>query len=204
MKNTYKPLLVMTAVAVAPLVLVGCAGGTGSTASSSTTTPRGSGTPQNSSNTDSGGTASASTPAAVLSAWVADVIDGDYLAACSTMALSANGSASGTPVPGTPALCTRTTATGTLSTSPESVIKDLRPSFTPKSLSGRASVTVDPVPATGSNVTVDAKQVSVDGTPLNQVIVSNSSGETAAELRVTFSLTRLKETWYVSNFNLGF
>lgn len=150
----------------------------------------------------SGAAASSSTPATTLSAWVTDIVEGDYLSACTKMALSANGAATGTPTPGTPALCTKVTKIGGVSSSPQSLIRDLHASFRPKSLSGQPSVTVTALPATGSDITVDAKQVSINGTPLNEVIVSNSTGVTASELQVTFSLTRLSGTWYVSNFNL--
>ena len=203
MKNTYKSLLAMTTATTALLGLAGCAGSTVPVASSPATMSQGSGTTPNSSSTSSGDSSAASTPAAALSAWLGDIVDGHYQEACTRMAVSANGTASGTPVPGTPALCAKTAQTGSITTSPETIIKDLHPSFTPKSMSGQASVKVDPVSATGSSVTIDAKQVSIDGTPLVQVIVSNSTGVTAAELKVNFTLTRLNQTWYVSNFNLN-
>jgi hypothetical protein len=207
---TYKAPLAMTAAAAALLGLVGC-GSSGSqpTASSSGATSQGTtsqgATASNSAGSGAGGSTSAAagTPEAALSAWVTDIVEGDYLAACTKMAVSANGTATGTPTPGTPALCTKASQTGAVSSSPETLIKDLHPSFTPKSLSGQPSVAVSPVSASGSTVTVDAKQVSIDGTPLNQVIVANSTGVSTSDVQVTFSLTRLGGTWYVSNFNLN-
>lgn len=202
-KNAYKSLLATTAATTALLALAGCSSSTAPTGNSSAANPQGSATVVSSSNADSGATSSASTPATALAAWVSDVVEGDYLAACSKMALPADGTATGTPVPGTAALCTKPTKSGTTSATPESIIKDLHPSFTPKSLSGQPSVTVVPVTAAGSDVTVDAKQISIDGTPLVQVIAANSTGVTAAQLQVTFALTRLNGSWYVSNFNLN-
>ena len=195
-KDAYKSPLATAATAGALLALVGCAGSSQSQHTASSTTAS-SGT-----SAGSGSSSAASTPAAALSGWVTDIVEGDYLSACTKMAVSANGSATGTPTPGTSALCTKVTQTGDVSSSPESLIKDLHASFTPKSLSGQPSVTVDPLSASGSSVTADAKQVSIDGTPLDQVIVANSTGVTTADLQVTFSLTRLDGTWYVSNFNL--
>lgn len=203
MKNAYKPLLAATAATTALLALAGCSSSTGPAVNTAAATPQGSATPASSSNADSDGTSATGTPATALAAWVSDVVEGDYLAACSKMALPANGTATGTPIPGTAALCTKPTRFGTASTSPESIIKALHPSFTPKSLSGKPVVTVVPVAATGSSVSVDAKQISIDGTPLVQVIASNSTGVSAAQLQVTFALTRLNGSWYVSDFNLN-
>lgn len=197
MKDTYKAPFVLAAAAAALLGLAGCGSSSQHAAGSSATTAT------TSQGAGSGSTASSSTPSATLSAWMTDIVEGDYASACTKMALSANGTATGTPTPGTPALCSKVSQTGDISTSPESIIKDLHASFTPKSLSGKPSVTVNSLSATGSTVTVDAKQVSINGTPLDQVIVSNSTGVTTSALKVTFSLTRIGGTWYVSNFNLN-
>lgn len=194
MTNTNKPVFTLTAAAASLLGLAGCASGSQHAASSSARSPLSS----------TAGTVGSSTPATTLSAWLADVIDGDYASACLKMAISPGSTATGAPVPITPASCTKTIPLGDSTTSPETILQDMHAAFTPASMSGHASVKVAPISATGSTATVDATQISVNGTPLIQVIVANSTGVTAQNTEVDFSLTSLRGTWYVSDFNLDF
>jgi hypothetical protein len=135
---------------------------------------------------------------------VASIIEGDYEKACLDMAAPAGGATSGPLVPATAAMCSSTATGAAGDPSPVAELRDWHASFTPKDLAGATpSVSVTAAAPTGSSVTVHADQIMINGKTLSQVVISNSTGLTAANLDIDFEVSKVSGAWYIGNVNLN-
>ncbi|MFF3940581.1 hypothetical protein [Streptomyces phaeofaciens] len=64
---------------------------------------------------------------------------------------------------------------------------------------------VTETPAVGGEVAVPAGKITIDGRPLDKVILSHSTGIEAGRLDVKLHATQIENLWYISNldFNVG-
>ncbi|MDQ0772132.1 hypothetical protein QF026_000598 [Streptomyces aurantiacus] len=138
------------------------------------------------------------TPEGAVAAWVTAVIKGQPREACLLMGEPATGS---TPArAGTPTTCDGDT--------PE--MRELRDNigrfttaFAPELPTEDPKVEVAAVPVTGDKTVIPAAKVTVDGQPLDKVILSRSTGVEAGQLDVKVESTRIDDAWYVTNLDLN-
>jgi hypothetical protein len=71
--------------------------------------------------------------------------------------------------------------------------------------SGKISIHVGVAQASGDSVTIDARQVTVNGRRLDKIVASHMTGVDASQFDLTFPLDRFGGSWYVGelNENLG-
>ncbi|MFI0815869.1 hypothetical protein ACH4TX_00740 [Streptomyces sp. NPDC021098] len=131
-----------------------------------------------------------------VAAWVTAVVKGQPKQACLVMAGPAKGSSPG-PV-GTPSRCASDEPD--VRKMVENVGK-LRESFTPKQSGGEPKVDVAKVQADGDKVEVPGDKITIDGQTLNKVVLSNSTGLKPGQLDVKIESAKIKDAWYVTNFN---
>lgn len=190
--------------AVALLGFAGCSSSAhaGTTAAGNTTPAQSStaSSPDSSpSSAASGAPDNAATAAQGLSDWVAAVVDGDYTKACRDMAAPAAGATSGPLHPAAAADCTPNSTPVAGEPSPVTELHDLHTSFTPADAAGPTVVHINGVAPTGSTVTVHANQIVIDGKTLTQIVVSHSTGVTAANLDISFEMAKIAGSWYVGD-----
>lgn len=132
-----------------------------------------------------------------VAAWVTAVITGQPRKACLVMADPATDSSPARV--GSPSRCD-----GESSEVREmrDTVGRLRTSFTPKRSTSTPEVRVADVPGSGDTVLFPAAKVTIDGQPLDEVIVSNSTGLETDELDVRLESTRIDNAWYVTNLDL--
>ncbi len=167
-----------------------CAGGAPSTASSGSSSPA---TP---------GTAAAvnrSTPDAVLTHWLRQVVRADYGRACQDMGRAAGGAA-GTAAPAPYSA----TACASRSFGPASVLAHLHGNFTVDGITPRSSITVATAHVTGTSATVSGTDIHVSGTTLTSLMIAHSTGVKPGQFSISFTLSRIRGAWYVTDMNMDF
>ncbi|WP_328437826.1 hypothetical protein OHA71_12565 [Streptomyces sp. NBC_00444] len=141
-----------------------------------------------------------STAEGAVAAWVTAVIKGQPEQACLLMGEPAADSSPARA--GTPSRCN--------SNAPEvrqmqKNIGKFRTSFMPEPPTNNPKVEVATVPVTGDKAMVPADKVTVDGQPLDKIILSHSTGLDSGQLDVKMESTKIADAWYVTNldFNIG-
>ncbi|MFH8533851.1 hypothetical protein ACH4GE_36195 [Streptomyces tendae] len=78
-------------------------------------------------------------------------------------------------------------------------------SVRPKNLTGEPKVEVAEVPPADGKVLVPAGKITVNGQPLDDVIVANSTGVTKEQLDVKVESSEIEGAWWVTNveYNIG-
>ncbi|MEU1801646.1 hypothetical protein [Streptomyces sp. NPDC019937] len=137
------------------------------------------------------------TAGAAVATWVTAVIKGQPKQACLVMAKPATGSSPAQV--GSPSRCDSDAPD--VRKMRENVGK-LRESFTPKQSEGEPKVDVAQVQADGDKAEVSGDKITVDGQTLNEVVLSNSKGLKPGQLDVKVESAKIKDAWYVTNFNL--
>ncbi|MGY1439928.1 hypothetical protein [Streptomyces reniochalinae] len=132
-----------------------------------------------------------------VAAWVTAIVKGQPKKACLVMAEPASGSSPAQV--GSPSRCD----------SDDPKVRKMREnlgrfraSFSPKPPPSDPQVEVAKTPATGGKAVVPADKVTIDGKPLDKVILSNSSGVKAGQLDVKMTSSKIDDAWYVTDFAL--
>ncbi|WP_328647937.1 hypothetical protein OHS58_09545 [Amycolatopsis sp. NBC_00348] len=130
-----------------------------------------------------------------LAQWIGAVVSGDFDQACSVMA-----DAEQTP----PKVFSPETCAGQDETmkSVRKVLDGLRTAFTPDNAANPPKVEVAGPAATGDSAKIAADKISVEGKTLDDIVLSHSTGVQPGQTNITFSLQKLEEAWYVTNFDL--
>ncbi|WP_326952850.1 hypothetical protein [Amycolatopsis sp. NBC_01286] len=130
-----------------------------------------------------------------LAQWIGAVVSGDFDQACSVMA-----DAEQTP----PKVFSPETCAGQDETmkSVRKVLDGLRTAFTPDNAANPPKVEVAGPAATGDSAKIAADKISVEGKTLDDIVLSHSTGVQPGQTNMTFSLQKLEEAWYVTNFDL--
>jgi hypothetical protein len=162
-----------------------CASGATSTASNGSSTP-------------APGTAAVnrSTPGAVLTHWLQQVVRGDYGRACQDMRRASSSTAASAPYSAA-ACAARSSDSG-------SVLTHLHGNFTVDGITPRSSITVATAHVTGTSATVGGTDIYVSGTTLTSLIVAHSTGVKPGQFSISFKLSRIRGAWYVTGMNMGF
>jgi hypothetical protein len=84
------------------------------------------------------------------------------------------------------------------------VLDGLHTAFTPDNAANPPEVEVAGPAAIGDSAKITADKVSVDGKTLDDIVLSHSTGVQPGQTNITFSLQKVKEAWYVTNFDLKF
>jgi hypothetical protein len=134
----------------------------------------------------------------VVGKWVAAIIAGNHVEACQLMGHAA--SATSAPKAMDANACQ---GNGAEAQQAEQVVKRLRESFTPKQTSGAPKMQVAEVPVTDNTATVSGDDVSIDGQSLTAVVLSNSSGIEAGQLKLEIEAANIGGSWYVTGFDLS-
>ncbi|WP_369392438.1 hypothetical protein AB5J72_36270 [Streptomyces sp. CG1] len=132
-----------------------------------------------------------------VAAWVTAIIKGQPKQACLVMAFPATDSQPAQV--GTPAMCNSNTPEVR---NMQDNIGKFRTSFTPKGTTGDPKVDVAQVLVTGDKAVVPAGKVTVDGQPLDKVILSNSTGVKPGQLDAKIESAKVDGAWCVTNFDL--
>ena len=82
-------------------------------------------------------------------------------------------------------------------------VKAYREAFTPQHATGHPAVRVSKVPVHGNTAKVPAKDIIVGGQPLDEIILSHSTGIKPGQLGATADATRIGSTWYVTGFDFN-
>lgn len=140
-------------------------------------------------------TSGAPTAELALAQWIGAVVSGNFAQACSVMA-----DAEQTP----PKVFSPKTCAGQDETmkSVHKVLDGLRTAFTPDNAANPPKVEVAGPAATGDSAKIAADKISVDGKTLDDIVLSHSTGVQPGQTNITFSLQKLEEAWYVTNFDL--
>ncbi len=130
-----------------------------------------------------------------LAQWIGAVVSGNFAQACSVMA-----DADQTP----PKVFSPETCAGQDETmkSVHQVLDGLRTAFTPDNAANPPKVEVAGPAATGDSAKIAADRISIEGKTLDDIVLSHSTGVQPGQTNITFSLQKLKEAWYVTNFDL--
>lgn len=139
-------------------------------------------------------------PEQAVETWVTAVIQKQPAKACLVMAEPAKGS---TPAEvGSPELCNATSGKGQKIRESTGRFNE---AFTPKGATGKPTVEAAPPTVNGDKAVIPANKITVNGQPLDKVILSNSTGLKPGDLDVNFETTKIKDAWYVTNldFNIG-
>ncbi|MER7694637.1 hypothetical protein [Streptomyces sp. NPDC097610] len=135
-----------------------------------------------------------------VATFVSAVVEDRWTDACLVMAQSEDGA---TPAQlGSPKLCnSNDPATREMQKNVSSMGK----SFRPNNLTGASKVEVVEVPPTSNKVQVPADKIMVNGKPLDDVILSNSTGVSKEQLDVKVESVKIEGKWWVNNveFNIG-
>lgn len=142
-------------------------------------------------------TAVASTAEQALARWIGAVVSGNFEQACSVMA-----DADQAP----PKVFSPETCAGEDKTvkSLHTVLDGLHTAFTPDNAANPPKVEVAGPAATGDSAKIAADKISVEGKTLDDIVLSHSTGVKPGQTNITFSLQKVKEAWYVTNFDLKF
>ena len=136
--------------------------------------------------------AGGSSAEAVVAKWVTAIIDGHPKQACRVMAQPAT-STSPAQLPSAQ-ICTGPRLRR---------IMMFRESFTPQHNTGHPVVRVSPVPVKGNTAVVPAKDITIGGQPLDQIMLSHSTGIKSGQLGVNIDATRIGSRWYTTGFDLN-
>ncbi|UOZ04935.1 hypothetical protein [Amycolatopsis sp. WQ 127309] len=130
-----------------------------------------------------------------LARWIGAVVSGNFDQACSVMA-----DAEQTP----PKVFSPETCAGQDETmkSVHKVLDGLRTAFTPDNAANPPEVEIAGPAATGDSAKIAADRISVEGKTLDDIVLSHSTGVQPGQTNITFSLRKLEEAWYVTNFDL--
>ncbi len=162
-----------------------CASGATSTASSGSSRP----TPS------TAAAVNRSTPGAVLTHWLQQVVRGDYGRACQDMGGASSSTAA--PAPYSAAACA-STSSGSAST-----LTHLHGNFTVDGITPRSPITVATAHVRGTSATVSGTDIHVSGTTLTSLIVAHSTGVKPGQFSISFKLSRISGAWYVTGMNMG-
>ena len=179
-------LLALVACASACASGSGSAAAAGSTASGIAQTAGAS--PSTVSASASSAEAGQSDPGAAMTRWLQQVVRGDYAAVCADMGVAASASPGPTPF-------SATTCASTLA--------HLHDNFTTDGLTPQTLITIGTVGASGGNATIDGTDIHVSGTTLTSLIVAHSTGVQPGQLSLSFKLSRIGTTWYVTDMNMN-
>ncbi len=141
-----------------------------------------------------------STAEAAVAAWVTAVVKGEAEDACLVMAEPAAGS--GPARVGSAETC----GDGAPERKQmEKSIGQFRESFTPEPPTDDPKVEVAKTPATGDEVKIPADRITVDGQPLDKIVLSHSTGVEEGLLDIKVESSRIEDLWYVTNldFDIG-
>jgi hypothetical protein len=139
--------------------------------------------------------ASASSAEQALARWTGAVISGDFEQACSLMA-------DGDKTP--PKVFSPDTCAGKNDTVKglHKVLDGLHTAFTPDNAATSPHVEITGPAAVGDAAKITADKVSVDGKTLDDIVLSHSTGVQPGQTKMTFSLQKVEEAWYVTDFDL--
>jgi hypothetical protein len=182
---------------VVACIAAGCSTKVEGTAASQLPSTSASSAPGNSTAAEPNSAGRPSTAQQVLADWTGAVIAGDYKRACTDMADTSVSPAK----PYTAAMCD---PADTKVKTMERVLKGLREAFTPANSTGKPDVKVTGPAPTGDSATIAADKITVDGKPLDQVVLANSTGVKPGETNFTFGVGKIEGGWYVTDFNLDF
>jgi len=192
-----KTILRATGVAVAAAALtVACSAKTTGTAEPQSG-PVSAPAPSSSKSAPASNTASGtSTAEKALAKWIGAVVSADYTQACTVMADTEE-----TPP--------KTFSAATCA-SDDPVVKQLEPvltglhtSFAPDNAPNPPKVEVTGPAATGDSATITADKVSVEGQTLDDIVLAHSTGVKPGQAKISFGLTKIKDSWYVTDFHLN-
>jgi hypothetical protein len=176
-----------TALLVPALFLAGCSSSTSKTASTSSST-----TPATSASAAASSASSASndqaTPASALTHYLSQIVNGDYSAICSQMQSVASSMPTPTSVPSSECI---------------SGVTSFHQNFVTDGLTPASTFTVDGVKSTGKTVTINGKDIHVAGTTLTALMVAHSTGIQSGQLDISFELSQIDGSWYVTNMNMN-
>jgi hypothetical protein len=141
--------------------------------------------------------AAVSTAEQALARWIGAVVSSDFMQACAVMADAAE-------VP--PKVFSPETCAGENETTKgmHTFLDDLHTTFTPDNAANPPEVEVAGPAAIGDSAKITAGKVSVDGKNLDDIVLSHSTGVQPGQTKITFTLRKVKEGWYVTNFDLKF
>ncbi|MEO3752489.1 hypothetical protein [Streptomyces sp. B6B3] len=133
-----------------------------------------------------------------VATWVTAIIEDQPVDAC--LAMGTPG-ADGAHVANTREMCQ--------GDSPEAVearegVSSLRESFTPENPGNPPVVEAAGGAESGGTATFDGEQVTVDGQPLTDVVVSNSTGVEPGQIGIGIDATEIDDRWYVTDMNMSF
>jgi len=169
----------------------GCASGSGSAAAAGSTASE---IAQTTGASPSVGASAASAPAAqgspsaAMTRWLQQVVRGDYAAVCRDMGVVAGATPGPTPF-------SATTCASTLT--------HLHDNFATDGLTPQSPITIGTVGTSGDSATIDGTDVHVSGTTLTSLMVAHSTGVQPGQFSISFKLSRIGTTWYVTDMNMN-
>jgi hypothetical protein len=134
----------------------------------------------------------------VVGRWVAAIIAGNHVEACQLMGHAASATSAAKAMD-----ANACQGSGAEAQQAKQVVERLRGSFTPKQSSGAPTMQVAEVPVTDNTATVSGDDVSIDGRSLTAVVLSNSSGIEAGQLKLEIEAANIGGSWYVTDFDLS-
>lgn len=188
-----RPLAPLASALAAVCCVSACGGGTASGAHAKPPAPRASSPAPSASASSSGqpGGGSAgggTTPGAALADYIRQVAAGHRQAACQDM--------------GVPGFSVQRSMTLCMSARGKSWFTSLHHVFVSNGVKPGAPVSVPGVHATGTKATASATDIHVSGTTLYSLLMAHSSGVKPGQFTLTFPLSRINGTWYVSGMNI--
>lgn len=189
-----RQLTPLAAVLAAVCCVSACGGGTASGTHAQSPAPRASSpAPSASAGSSSpagGGSAGGgTTPGAALADYIHQLAAGHRKAACQDM--------------GNPGFSAQRGMTLCMSARAEPMFTSLHRAFVTDGVKPSAPVSVTGVHATGTKATASAKDIHVSGTTLYSLMMAHSTGVKPGQATLTFPLSRVHGTWYVSGMNLN-
>jgi hypothetical protein len=138
----------------------------------------------------------ASTAEKALATWIGAVVSNNFTQACSIMADTEENP------PKT--FSAETCASDDPTVKPlHTVLDGLRTAFTPDNAPNPPKVEITGPAATGTEAKITADKVSIAGQNLDDIVLAHSTGVQPGQAKITFGLTKLKNGWYVTDFNLN-
>ena len=134
-------------------------------------------------------------PAAALTQWLQQVVRGNYRAACQDMVPPLGSIPTPVRIPGD--ICSSS------SSRVLSELAHLHGNFTIDGITPRSSIRIVTTHIKATTATVRGTDISISGTTLTSRMVAHSTGVKPGEFNISFMLSRVRGSWYVTGMNLA-
>lgn len=134
-------------------------------------------------------TAGLSTPGAVLSDWMHKVAAGDRGAACKDM--------------GQPGLSPERSTAMCMSAAGAGTFDSLHSAFASYGIKPGTPISVDGAKVEGTTTTVSGSQIHVAGKALDSLMLAHSTGVQSGQISISFQLSRINRSWYVTGMDFN-